>query len=253
MNSENSFKELHNRQYSIFDNEESEASALRELHACNYLIFDEEETLNLLMEYEEEFDRLSHEVSFVSLSQTLNTQKLFKPKPADPLKRKADKKQIWAIVNSLLVHQAKVKPKPRVIKKKERAGVFEVKEQPQVFKLNIPSVHLFYIRIPDEGFGKCDVSGTYDPQTGQFIIKEGSIFSLELPAHYRYSAIDIQRRMFLRRFCSRKGNGYYLVRDSVFDSPTYAAKIVKGMLCDGWTEWTDDCGACLKDVYNISK
>lgn len=53
--------ELHERAYSIYDSKDDEEAALKELHRRAYMILDEEETINLLIEYYDEFDRLSHE------------------------------------------------------------------------------------------------------------------------------------------------------------------------------------------------
>ena len=229
-----SLNELHERAYSIYDSKDDEDAALRELHRRAYMILDEEETINLLIEYYDEFDRLSHEVSFVSLQQSLKTQDLFKidtPKPQ--LTKWLAMEEISNILSSLIEYK----------KKKE------VPQQTSVYKINNPSKHYFYITEFGLELGRCDVVGTYDPFMGSFIIREGSIFPLEVSSYNRYSAADIQRRMFLRKNCSKKVDGYYLRKDYVCKSPDQAAMYVWGREVDGWSEWTDNKGRSLREIF----
>ena len=226
--------ELHERAYSIYDSKDDEDAALKELHRREYMILDEEETINLLIEYYDEFDRLSHEVSFVSLQQSLKTQDLFKteiPNP-QPAKRLTNV-EIINILSSLIDYKEKSK----------------ILEQTSDLDIDDPSEHYFYITASDLEFGRCDVVGTYDPLTGSFIIRGGSIFPLEVSSYDRYSTADIQRRMFLRKNCSKKADGYYLRKDYVFKSPNQAAMYVWGREVDGWSKWTDNNGRTLKDIY----
>ena len=74
---DNFLEELHERNYSVYDNSEAEKKALHELHTLSYSIFDEDKTKELLSEYCDEFDRLSHEISFPSLLAALKEQDLF--------------------------------------------------------------------------------------------------------------------------------------------------------------------------------
>lgn len=229
-----SLSELHNRAYSIYDSKDDEEAALKELHRRAYMILDEEETINLLIEYYDEFNRLSHEVSFVSLQQSLKTQDLFKTdKPNPQTTKRSVKEEISNILSSLIAHKEK-------------------REIPQLtlnFDIDNPSEHFFYITEFDLELGRCDVVGTYDPLTEAFIIRGGSIFPLEVSSYDRFSSADIQRRMFLRKNCSKKVDGYYLRKDYVCKSPNQAAMYVWGREVDGWTEWTDNNGRSLKEIY----
>lgn len=230
-----SLSELHERAYSIYDSEDDEEAALKELHRRAYMILDEEETINLLIEYYDEFDRLSHGVSFVSLQQSLKTQDLFKigipnPQPTERLV----KEKISYILSSLIeAHKEKT----------------EVSQQTSNIDIYNPSEHFFYISEYDLELSRCDVVGTYNPLTGAFIIRGGSIFPLEVSSYDRYSAVGIQRRMFLGKNCSKKVDGYYLRKDYVCKSPDQAAMYVWGREVDGWSAWTDNNGRSLKEIY----
>lgn len=227
-------KELHNRAYSIYESKEDEEAALRELHRREYMILNEDETLSLLIEYEEEFARLSHKVSFISLQQSLKTQDLFKtdmPKPQ--LSKRLANEEISNILSLLIEYKEKT----------------EVPQQTSVSEIDNPSEHYFYITEFDLELGRCDVVGTYEPLTGTFNIREGSIFPLEVSSYNRYSAADIQRRMFLKKYCSKKADGYYLRKDYVCKSPDQAAMYVWGGEVDGWAEWIDNNGRSLKEIY----
>lgn len=229
-----SLNELHERAYSIYDSKDDEEAALKELHRRAYMILDEEETTNLLIEYYDEFDRLSHDVSFVSLQQSLKTQDLFKTdKPNPQTTKRSVKEEISNILSSLIVHKEKN----------------EILQKTSNFDIDNPSEHFFYITEFDLELGRCDVVGTYNPLTEAFIIREGSIFPLEVSPYDRFSAADIQRRMFLRKNCSKKVDGYYLRKDYVCKSPDQAAMYVWGGEVDGWSEWTDNNGRSLKELY----
>ncbi len=226
--------ELHERAYSIYDSKDDEEAALKELHSRAYMILDEEETINLLIEYYDEFDRLSHEVSFESLQQSLKKQDLFKTvKPNPQTTKRLVKEDFSNRLSSLIVHKEKT----------------EIPQQTSNFDIDNPSEHFFYITGFDLELGRCDVVGTYNPLTEAFIIREGSIFPLEVSSNDRFSAADFQRRMFLRKNCSKKVDGYYLKKDFVCKSPDQAAMYVWGGEVDGWSEWTDNNGRSLKEIY----
>lgn len=233
-NKDLTLNELHNRAYSIYDSKDDEEAALKELHRREYMILDEEETINLFIEYYDEFDSLSHEVSFVSLQQSLKTQDLFKADILNPqpVKRLANV-EFSTILSSLIEYKEKSK----------------IPQQTSDLDIDNPSEHYFYITVSDLEFGRCDVVGTYDPLTGTFKIREGSIFPLEVSSYDRYSAADIQRRIFLRKNCRKKVDGYYLRKDYVCKSPDQAAMYVWGGEVDGWSKWTDNNGRTLKEIY----
>lgn len=230
-------KELHERNYSIYDSKDEEIAALKELHQRSYMILNEEDSINLLIEYEEEFDRLSRGVSFVSLRHSLKTQDLFnevvvKPTPKPKPKTQTSKTDLANILASLLSHKSEP----------------EKPAQPSMPDETFTEEKCFFILDNDEEFGRCEVSGTYDPVSGMFILKKGSIFPFEVPSCFRYTVTDIQRRAFLARNCVKFSKGYRLRKDFACSSPNHAAKLVRGGEVDGWTEWKDIDGNCLKDV-----
>lgn len=109
INKKLALSELHERDYSIYASKDIEEAALKELHNRSYMILDEEETLNLLMEYYDEYDRLSRKISFVSLQRAVKTQKLFKCKTS---KQKvlidSQNVKLYSILDSLIAHMKKI-------------------------------------------------------------------------------------------------------------------------------------------------
>ncbi len=202
---DNYLQELHDRNYSFYDDSEAEKSALQELRDRSYLIFDEEETLNLMIDYENEFDRLSNKMSFVSQQNM-----------------------------SMLTNVFGINPKPCQIVNEE---------------LNSKS-HNFYIHRDFEPTHTCIATGHYDFTAKVFVLHKGSILSLEVASVFRYSAADIQRRVFIKENCAEQSNGYRLKNDHSFSSPDQAACYVLGIHADGWKEWIDDDGEQLGEVYN---
>lgn len=106
INKKLALSELHERDYSIYESKDMEEAALEELHRRSYMILDEEETLNLLMECDDEYDRLSRKISFVSLQRAVNTQMLFKHKASkQKLLIDSKKKKLYCILASLIAHK----------------------------------------------------------------------------------------------------------------------------------------------------
>lgn len=229
-------KELHERNYSIYDSKEEEIAALKELHNRSYMILNEEDTINLLVEYEEEYDRLSRGLSFFSLQHALKNQDLFKEavvKPGPKKARQSVKTELANVIASLILYKAKHKKTVQL----------------SISDDTFTGERFFFIIDKDEKFGKCEVVGTYEPLTGEFILKKGSIFPFDVSSYFRYSVTDIQRRAFLARNCVKFSKGYRLRNDYVCKSPDHAAKIVRGGEVDGWSEWTDSNGRSLKEIY----
>lgn len=71
------YKELHERNYSIYGSDEEKEEALKELHERSYLILDKEDYELLFEEYCSEFDRLAKTFSFVSTSLNGSRKSLF--------------------------------------------------------------------------------------------------------------------------------------------------------------------------------
>ena len=109
INKKLAFSELHERNYSLYESKDVEEAALEELHQRSYMILDEEETLDLLMEYDEEYDRLSRKISFETLQRAVDTQMLFffffsKQKVLSDTK----KRKLCNILDSLIAQKKKI-------------------------------------------------------------------------------------------------------------------------------------------------
>lgn len=229
-----SMNELHERNYSLYETKSKELAALKELHDRSYMILDEKDTLNLLIEYEDEFDRLSSTISFVSLRKKLQTEPLYNVEShsSEKTNHSALLNDLVAILDSIVLYKS-------TIKKHSESVILED--------------HYFYIGGNETEFGRCEVIGSYDVRSGMFLLKEGSIFPLDVSSRYRYSVEDMRRRMFLSKNCRKKTDGYYLLKDFACLSPAQAAMYVFGCMLNGLTIWKDENGLTLKDYYDISE
>lgn len=266
--------ELHNRNYCIYDDSEAEKTGLQELHDNSYMILDEDETLNLMIDYEDEFDRLSHKVSFASLQKMAEKRNVFESKPKPVVKEKKEvkvetteredtpSKNHSERNNNHCQNDIEVKPKDEKGLKKSDAPKCKkekVAEQPVKKKTAFEILAeytakrlLFYIRREFDVDGPCDATGHYDPVSKSFILHKDSILSLEVASKLRYSALDVQRRLFIKKHCIKKYNGYRLLHDTACASPDQAASFVLGIHADGWKEWIGEDGKQLGEVYNIT-
>lgn len=266
--------ELHNRNYCIYDDSKAEKTALQELHDNSYMIFDEDETLNLMIDYEDEFDRLSNKVSFASLQRMAEKRNVFESKPKPVIKEKKEvkvetteredipSKSHSERKNNQCQNDKEVKSKDEKGLKKSDTPTFKKEkaaEQPvkkktafEILEEYSAKFLLFYITRDFDVDGTCDATGHYDPLSKSFILHKDSILSLEVTSKLRYSALDVQRRLFIKRHCIKKYNGYRLLHDTACASPDQAASFVLGIHADGWKEWIDDDGKQLGEVYNIT-
>lgn len=228
---DNYLQELHNRNYSIYDDSKTEETALQELHEHSYLILDEEKTMNLMQDYEEEFDLLSHKVSFVSVQTMANKANIFESKP------------------KLIVKEKKAEIKEKVEEEKESEK--PVKRYPVQKDLAeyAYKTHLFFIRRKLDVDDICDATGHYDPVSKSFILHKDSILSIDVVSELRYSAQDAQRRLFIKKNCIRKPNGYRLLHDTSCNTPDQAALYVLGCKVNGRKEWMDSNGKTLGEVF----
>lgn len=232
-------KELHERNYSIYDDAKTEQSALQELHDRSYYIFDEEETTELLVEYYEEFDRLAHEVSFYTLQKLNKTQDLFRE-----VSRVADKR-----AESQKSKQS-VPVKKVTAENKRKALVGEIVSMVAHHIEIMNTSHIFYINEDRTPFHQCNATGRYDPLAKCFVLLKGSLLSLDVDSSFRYSAGEMQRRIFIQKNCIKKGDGFYLKKDTICSTPSQAASFVLGKVANGKDEWIDNAGNTFGEVYH---
>jgi len=231
-------KELHARDYSIYDEVEKEDAALRELHGRSYMIMSEEDTTEILTEYYEEFDRLAHSVSFVTLSWFNKTQDLFENKSHAPKE----------VDNGLL---KKDRAESRRAKKREKKNSMlgEIVAILEMYAEEKSKSRVFHI---NKSNGVLHATANYCPLSNTFVLLKGSYLALDVSASYRYSSGEILRRQFIKNYCVESLFGYYLKKDVVCKSPAQAASYVLGQFANGLEEWVDDKGRTFAKIYNIT-
>lgn len=87
-------------------------------------------------------------------------------------------------------------------------------------------------------------TGRYNKDTGGFTILAGSPVALEKPVIKNRMAAEERARLFGDAMARAK-----LAYDLTFPSPSAAAVFVLGGSQNGWTEWVDDEGRTLSEVY----
>lgn len=234
-------KELHERNYSIYDDAKTEQSALQELHDRSYYIFDEEETKELLVEYYEEFGRLAHEVSFYTLHKLNKTQDLFREVSIVADKRAESQKS-----------KQSAPVKKVTAENKRDALVGEIVSMVAHYIEIMNTSHIFYINEDRTPFHLCNAIGRYDPLAKCFVLLKGSLLSLDVDSSFRYSAGEMQRRIFIQKNCIKKGDGFYLKKDTICSTPSQAATYVLGRFVKGKDEWIDEAGNTFGKVYPMN-
>lgn len=87
-------------------------------------------------------------------------------------------------------------------------------------------------------------SGRYDKETGEFTVLAGSPVALSRRVIKNRNASDRRRELF-----GNQKTDATLESDQSFLSPSCAAVFVLGGSANGWTEWVDDAGRTLDEVY----
>lgn len=231
-------KELHGRDYSIFDDIEEQKAALKELHERSYMILDKGDYEILLEEYYSEFDRLAHRLSFVTSSPNRSTTNPF---GSD---KKSVEKQKLPVQKERKTNKT-TNSSPNVEDKKNVVTQYSNEKQ--------SSAHYFFLKKSDESLGIANAVGLYDPITGSMVLKKGSIIPLNIPTVYRYTGTDIQRRMFIRKHCNTNSCSYVLRNDYVCNSPDDSTILILGYKDNGWNLWKDEKGFTLGQMYNVGK
>ena len=109
--------------------------------------------------------------------------------------------------------------------------------------------HAFYLRTSIGESDVYDAKGYYDPTSGQFTVKEGSLLSLTTKAvKFDQSAVGRLRVNVINENCTRERTGYRLKTDVIFEGPVCAASVVMGKTVNGWNMWKDSKGYFLS-VY----
>ena len=111
-------------------------------------------------------------------------------------------------------------------------------------KSNVPS-HLFNVRGGgSDGRGELVEDG--------FVVFEGSRGRLEVSPSAAHSVNPQREKLLAAGVIEERDGVYVFVQDFLFSSPSTAAAVVLGRSANGWTEWKDESGLTLSDVFRSS-
>ena len=96
--------------------------------------------------------------------------------------------------------------------------------------------------------GGVHARGRYNKETGSFTVLAGSPVALEKSIIKNQSAVAQRKKLFGDATERAK-----LAEDVTFPSPSAAAVFVLGGSQNGWTEWANDAGQTLAEVYRGEK
>lgn len=91
-------------------------------------------------------------------------------------------------------------------------------------------------------------NGRYDKETGRFTVLAGSAIALDKPIIKNVGAMEARKEVFGDRV-----ERATLEDDLTFQSPSAAAVFVLGGSQNGWTEWKNDEGKTLDEVYRMAE
>lgn len=90
--------------------------------------------------------------------------------------------------------------------------------------------------------------GKYDKETGRFTVLAGSQVDLNHQVTKSTLVSEVRNRLF------DDAKGVVALEDDVvFSSPSAAAVFVLGGSQNGWTEWVDEAGNALNDIYRAKE
>lgn len=238
-------EELHVRKYSIYDNVSEQENALTELYDRAYRILDDYECGILRMEYEEECDRISPNISssidFFQHSKEIDVFEC--PKEFAPELTKLPQRVCTYGKELFLstIHGNTINILFGLLDKlRDREDFLENVEQEK---------HLFYIKRLGNSVKKCNAVGYYDVKSKEFILLKESYFDKRVTPIYMFSTAGIKRSVFVSENCIDEVDLYILKRDCACSSPSAAASFVLGRSANGWNEWKDSNGCTLNDFY----
>ena len=110
-------------------------------------------------------------------------------------------------------------------------------------------LRVFYLSRDNDLQRTCMATGTYNPITQKFILRENSLLSYGTAPSYTYSSAGVSRSNLIAKYCSKEVNGFRLKCDIVCDSPSTAAGYALGRSANGWKEWKDGDGITLDTAY----
>lgn len=126
--------------------------------------------------------------------------------------------------------------------RKKEDNIVQTKQEEENLKT---TEHLFYCKQ-----GACVATGYY---TGElFMMLHGS----EIRPSTRASitpAFASKRKTFLANHCTKQNGVYKLKHDYSFPSPSTAAGMCVGGSANGWTEWIDEEGKTLNEIFRGAK
>ena len=139
---------------------------------------------------------------------------------------------------------------------KDACGVTLKNDHPATVaaKVNIktsvkPISHTFYLKRSVTSENYCNAHGIFNPKTNRFLIKAGSLLSLNVSPAFSISSTSLRRKIFLRTHCTKQSTAWLVDKDGTCDSPSAAAAIVLGRNANGRTVWIDKNGRTLNEIF----
>lgn len=112
-----------------------------------------------------------------------------------------------------------------------------------------PISYTFYLKRSATSENYCNAHGIFDPKTNRFLIKAGSLLSLNVSPTFSTSSTSLRRKIFLKTHCTKQSTTWLVNKDGMCDSPSAAATIVLGRNANGRTMWVDKDGRTLNEIF----
>lgn len=110
--------------------------------------------------------------------------------------------------------------------------------------------NLCYVHLVSVNNSSIKAFGYYDLSNRMFVLKEGSTWSIDVTSKFRFTATEIRRRLYIKKYCKLVRGNIIQSVDVVCKSPDIAACFVLGDIVNGWEEWIDENGMTLSEIIN---
>lgn len=87
----------------------------------------------------------------------------------------------------------------------------------------------------------------------EFVVLKGSTARMDESLASHHTVEPRRLKLLQSGVLSKTDFGYQFEKDWAFSTPSAAAAIVNGAAANGWTEWRDEKGRTLDDIYRRSK
>lgn len=260
-------RELHDRNYSLYASPRLEKQALDELHEQDYMIFDLDETFNLYEDYEKEL-KAQNQAPQENRLNDMSGVFLSKDSVA-PVINAIKTNSVTPSVSSATLNHAKsgillkekklsAEKKYQDCRKTELHGVldslisFKKNGAIELLKTNVKKENagqLLYFRLNGGAYRYCEAIGSYENSTNRFTVKAGSIIVGNVLPRFEGTDKKRKRDAFIAMSCEKRYNGYVILKDVLFNTPSEATFIVAGISVSGWDSWKNKNGQTMRELY----